>query len=66
MTRWEYASMLHEAPASKATLDELGAEGWELVSVIQGTQTGQMLYVFKRPVVSVESAPNIGETPSGR
>ena len=50
MTRWEYASLVHEAPASKAVLDELGAEGWELVSLVQGSQTGQMLYVFKRPV----------------
>jgi hypothetical protein len=50
MTRWEYSSILEDAPASKATLDELGAQGWELVSVLQGTQSQKLLYVFKRPL----------------
>ena len=49
MTTWEYASILSEGPAKKETLDSLGAEGWELVSVLQGAQTMQLLYVFKRP-----------------
>jgi hypothetical protein len=52
MTRWEYASIVQEAPANKATLDELGAEGWELVSVLQGTGTGSLLYIFKRPLAA--------------
>lgn len=52
MTQWEYASILSDGPATKETLDGLGAEGWELVSLIQGRQTGQMLYVFKRPVAA--------------
>ncbi|MEO9256702.1 MAG: hypothetical protein ABI305_14290 [Tepidiformaceae bacterium] len=47
---WEYASTLSDGPASKDTLNALGSEGWELVSVLQGTQTMQLLYVFKRPV----------------
>ena len=49
MTTWEYASILNDGPASKPTLDGLGADGWELVSVLQGTETKQILYVFKRP-----------------
>jgi hypothetical protein len=49
MTTWEYASILSDGPAKKETLDELGADGWELVSLLQGTQTQQLLYVFKRP-----------------
>jgi hypothetical protein len=49
MTLWEYASILVDAPASKEDLDKLGAQGWELVSVLQGRQTNQILYVFKRP-----------------
>lgn len=49
MTLWEYASILNDGPASKPTLDGLGNEGWELVSVLQGAETRQLLYVFKRP-----------------
>ncbi len=49
MTLWEYASILVDSPASKTTLDELGAQGWELVSVLQGHTSAQLLYVFKRP-----------------
>ncbi|MGE0702188.1 MAG: DUF4177 domain-containing protein [Hyphomicrobiaceae bacterium] len=50
MTQWEYASILVDGPASKETLDNLGSEGWELVSILQGRQTNQILYVFKRPL----------------
>lgn len=46
---WEYASTLTDGPARKDTLDALGADGWELVSVVHGMQTTQLLYVFKRP-----------------
>lgn len=52
MQQWEYASILNDGPASRDTLNELGAEGWELVSIIQGAQTLQLLYVFKRPKAS--------------
>ena len=50
MTKWEYSSTLTDGPATKDVLNALGAEGWELVSVIQGAQTLQILYVFKRPL----------------
>jgi hypothetical protein len=52
MTTWEYASILNEGPAPKTRLDELGLDGWELVSVVQGRETGQILYIFKRPLES--------------
>ena len=48
MTTWEYASILSDGPAEEI-VDGLGAEGWELVTVLQGAQTMQLLYVFKRP-----------------
>jgi hypothetical protein len=50
MTSWEYASTLSDGPAKKELLDSLGLDGWELVSVLQGAQTMQLLYVFKRPL----------------
>ncbi len=49
MTQWEYASLRNDGPASREALNELGNDGWELVSVLQGKDTGQFLYVFKRP-----------------
>jgi hypothetical protein len=53
---WEYASILSDGPARKETLDALGGEGWELVSVLQGAQTMQLLYVLKRPSARIEQA----------
>lgn len=50
--KWEYASILNDGPAPKPTLDALGQDGWELVTVLQGAQTMQLLYVFKRPVAA--------------
>jgi len=49
MPAWEYASILNDGPASREKLNGLGADGWELVSLLQGRDTGQILYVFKRP-----------------
>jgi hypothetical protein len=49
MVQWEYVSLVHDGPAPKESLDDLGREGWELVTVLQGQQTMQLLYVFKRP-----------------
>jgi hypothetical protein len=58
MTRWEYlyftdvekvSSTLHP-PSHKERLNELGREGWELVSLIADqTGTVQKMY-FKRPL----------------
>ncbi len=60
---WEYASILNDGPAKKETLDALGAEGWELVSVLQGVQTMQLLYVFKRPAAAASPAPEGAGSP---
>ena len=50
MTQWEYQSAMFPTPASRETLNSFGAEGWELVSVLQGIESKQILYVFKRPL----------------
>ncbi len=57
--KWEYASILNDGPAPKPTLDALGQDGWELVTVLQGAQTMQLLYVFKRPVPPDTAPPSI-------
>ena len=49
MLTWEYASILNDGPATRETLDGLGGDRWELVSVLQGAETRQLLYVFRRP-----------------
>ena len=59
MTQWEYASIRSDGPATKPTLDELGSQGWELVSVLQGVQTQQLLYVFKRPLAGASGAGGV-------
>ena len=57
MITWEYSSILNEGPATRETLNGLGGDRWELVSVIQGAQTHQLLYVFKRPTEFSVTAP---------
>lgn len=54
--RWEYETLRpprestkKEATDPKAQLNELGAEGWELVETIEYTGGGTKLLVFKRP-----------------
>ena len=49
MLTWEYASILNDGPATRDTLNGLGSDHWDLVSVLQGAETRQLLYVFKRP-----------------
>lgn len=55
--RWEYEtfrppreSTKKEATDPKTQLNELGAEGWELVATIEYTGGGTKYLVFKRPV----------------
>ena len=55
MMTWEYASILNDGPVPKGTLDGLGSDRWELVSVLQGAETRQLLYVFKRPTQLIVS-----------
>lgn len=51
MSKWEYLTGM--IPANKEVADErmdlVGAEGWELVSVI--VVNGQVIAFFKRPVL---------------
>ena len=53
MTKWEYAVEVVDAGAGvegcQAELDELGIEGWELVSVVTQS-SGDLLAFLKRPV----------------
>ena len=53
--RWEYKMLeldnvyKRKFPSKEAALNDLGAEGWELVSVTQtGSSHYQCLYIFKR------------------
>lgn len=48
MTRWEY-HVVQSRAVSDRDLNELGAEGWELIGDIV-TENALMTLVFKRPV----------------
>jgi hypothetical protein len=52
-TTWEYATVPLIVHATKAILDQWGADGWELVQVVQGPTgpdgNGLVAYL-KRPV----------------
>ena len=47
-TTWEYATIPLIIHNTKAVLDQWGADGWELVQVIQGPDAGLVAYL-KRP-----------------
>ncbi len=47
-TRWEYATIPLIIHATKTILDQWGADGWELVTVISGPDGGLVAYL-KRP-----------------
>ncbi|MGK2966733.1 MAG: DUF4177 domain-containing protein [Tepidiformaceae bacterium] len=59
MPAWEYASLLNSGPATRDELNNLGSEGWELVSVVRAdnaaSNSPQLLYVFKRQVAPAAS-----------
>jgi hypothetical protein len=44
-TTWEYATVPLIVHATKAILDQWGADGWELVQVVQGPDTGLVAYL---------------------
>lgn len=55
-TRWEYETLrvprgeTHKESADpKAELNELGAEGWELVTTVEYVGGGTKFILFKRP-----------------
>ena len=42
---WEYVTVPLIIHATKAILDQWGADGWELVQVIQGPDSGLVAYL---------------------
>jgi len=52
MQRWEYLQTIVPGNvATKPTLDEVGAQGWELVSVFLRYLGGwETIFYFKRPL----------------
>ena len=56
MIKWEYSTIPLLTHATKAILDQWGADGWELVQVVPGpTGSDSLVAYLKRPVQ--ESAP---------
>ncbi|MFN8172989.1 MAG: DUF4177 domain-containing protein [Candidatus Nanopelagicales bacterium] len=49
MTTWEYATAPLLVHATKQILDNWGADGWELVQVVPGPNSEQLVAYFKRP-----------------
>ena len=53
VVKWEYTVKQIHVPNAKKSLDAVGMEGWELVSVAvlpgQGGSSGQQFAYFKRP-----------------
>ena len=51
MTQWEYSTIPLLTHATKAILDQWGADGWELVQVVPGpTGSDSLVAYLKRPV----------------
>lgn len=48
MTKWKYLTIEKSFFASDIELDELGEEGWELVSFFSFPKLGSFYYIFKR------------------
>lgn len=52
MTRWEYRTVHGNPTLSDDRLNEIGRDGWELVSVAGRGEFKGLVYVFKRQVTS--------------
>jgi len=50
--RWEYATVPLLVHATKQILDTWGEDGWELVAVVPGPNSEQLVAYFKRPKAS--------------
>jgi hypothetical protein len=48
MTKWEYATVPLLVHATKQILDNWGDDGWELVSVVPGPNSEQLVAYMKR------------------
>ncbi|GGM65686.1 hypothetical protein GCM10012275_40330 [Longimycelium tulufanense] len=49
MTKWEYATVPLLIHATKQILDQWGADGWELVTVLPNPSGEQHVAYLKRP-----------------
>ena len=50
MSKWEYQTVALLSHATKQILDNWGADGWELVSIIPGPNPQNLVAYFKRPL----------------
>ncbi len=50
MTKWEYVTVPLLIHATKQILDNWGADGWELVTVLTGPNPDSLVAYLKRPV----------------
>jgi hypothetical protein len=49
MVKWEYATVPLLVHATKQILDNWGDEGWELVALVPGPNSEQLVAYLKRP-----------------
>ena len=49
MTTWEYVTVPLLVHATKQILDTWGEDGWELVTVVQGANSDNLVAYLKRP-----------------
>ena len=49
MTTWEYLTAPLLIHNTKAILDNFGADGWELVQIVNGPHGSSLVAYFKRP-----------------
>ena len=49
MAKWEYATVPLLVHATKQILDTWGDDGWELVAVVPGPSSEQLVAYLKRP-----------------
>jgi hypothetical protein len=50
--KWEYATVPLLVHATKQILDNWGEDGWELVTVVPGPNTEQLVAYLKRPKIT--------------
>lgn len=50
--KWQYFTAPILSHVSQQILDNVGADGWELVQVLPGPNADTVVGYFKRPVVS--------------
>lgn len=61
-TKWQYRAIRGERPMDE--LDDLGAEGWELVSVV--AHQDDLQYFFKRVAATADLTASFGNLMAGR